>query len=788
MKKFFLGLLALCFLSATGFAQEFEVKKYNVNASLNHEAHETAARAKLRLVNLSTRDLMDKVLQSVGDKPRLVFYLNSKAKVTEMKLNGQEVQFKTNEEARSNLLLVSTEITSSYASAPEFDVEVAYSIPVPDRNPAMHLSTTESFMLPGSFWFPVKHTPFAEHGADTAPFTLTLDTPLAQGMKLVSTGVSKGPNSYEQIQAAQPLFFVGDYDVTERSNAQGGAAVEVYAPRGLDETGKQQAKRLADEASKIVEFMTRYFGVPQSGVFRVVTVNQRGVALAAPGVVTVDDALFRRGTLDLGTIELMANAAARSWIDGRVLLRGRGTWMLRDGLPVYLAAQYLGARYGEAARADAFERYRRAYEPIARGQDAALLMQNPLDRNYVTSVFNKGALVWRIFEKKMGAQPFQEFIRRALDRQRVDAVVLAEWKNPLCGATRCSSLKAELINAAAPAEREVMKNLFTQWVETVVLPDFAVGQPQATANGVESALVNFGEGDFTVDVIAVTEGGEKINRTVALKSGEYGALTFPAGTKLARVEVDPDKIYVQKDYSNDVFPRRPSAGDLFGQAGLAFSKGDFATAETKARAALASEPNAPTLEALLGRALLAQKKNDEATKAFTNALKVTPIPLQAFGLAHLGLGELALQRGANAEAAEHFRLAAAAELDPATTEAAREGALKAERAANAVKLPDDVKAFLQQFDAAMLQGPNAVAPLVEQGNLRDFVRRLIVTKPSVWTTEGLRSEAWDADRTAVDVNLRVRVEGKDYAGRAVYVLSRAGGRLKLSEVPSFDVK
>jgi hypothetical protein len=38
------------------------------------------------------------------------------------------------------------------------------------------------------------------------------------------------------------------------------------------------------------------------------------------------------------------------------------------------------------------------------------------------------------------------------------------------------------------------------------------------------------------------------------------------------------------------------------------------------------------------------------------------------------------------------------------------------------------------------------------------------------------------------VNLRVKVEGKDYTGRAVYVLSRAGGKLKLSDVPSFDVK
>jgi hypothetical protein len=788
MKRIIPGLLALFLLSAVGLAQEFEIRKYDVNARVDSAAHEVGARAKLRLVNLSGRDLIDKVLQAVGDKPRLTFYLNAKAKVTEMKLNGQAVQFRAAEEPRSNLLLVSTEITSAFASVPEFDVEFAYTIPVPDRNPAMHASTAESFMLPSAFWVPVKHSPFAEHGADTAPFTLTLDSPLGANAKLIASGVSKSPNSYEQILASQPFFFVGDYDVTTRGSAEGGAQVEVYAPRGLDAAGKAQAGRLADEAAKIIEFYAQYFGAAQSGVLRVVGVAERGVSLAAPGVVTVDDALFRRDALDQGTIELMANAASRTWVDGRVLLRGRGTWMLRDGLPVYLAAEYLGARFGEAQRAEAFERYRRAYEPVARGQDAALLMQNPLDRNYVTSVFNKGALVWRVIEKKLGAENFKQLVRRSLDRQRTDVLTLSDWRNPLCGAARCASFKNELLNATAQPEREAMQSVFAQWVETVVLPDFAVGQPQPAAGGLESAVVNFGDGEFTVDVIATTESGEKISRTVALKGGEYGSLTFPAGTKLARIEVDPEKIYIQKDYNNDVYPRPAAAGSLYGQASLAFGKGEFAAAEAKAREALAAEPNTPTLQSLLGRALLAQKKNDEAARAFADALKASPVPLQAYGWAHLGLGELALQRGAHAEAAQHFRLAAATELDQATTLAARDGAAKAERAANAVKLPDDVKAFLQQFDAAMLQGPDAVAPLVEQGNLRDFVRRLIVTKPSAWATEALRAEAWDADRTAVDVNLRVKVEGKDYAGRAVYVLSRSGGRLKLSAVPIFDVK
>jgi tetratricopeptide (TPR) repeat protein len=276
---------------------------------------------------------------------------------------------------------------------------------------------------------------------------------------------------------------------------------------------------------------------------------------------------------------------------------------------------------------------------------------------------------------------------------------------------------------------------------------------------------------------------------VTVKAGEYGTVNFPAGVDIKIIEIDPDKNYLQSDYSNDVYPRRPSQSEAFGQANLAYSKNDFATAEAKAREGLAASSNAPTLQALLGRALLAQKKNDEAAKIFNDALKAEPLPIQAYGLAHLGLAELAMQQNSFDAAAKHFRFAAAADLDAATTIAARDGALKAERGANAVKIPDDIRVFLQKFDAAVLQGDSAaVNPFVELGNLRKFAQNLVVRKPSTWVTEALRAEEWDASRTAVDVTLKIKIEGKDYSGRAVYIISRTGGKLLLSEVPTFDVK
>ncbi|HEX4948084.1 MAG TPA: tetratricopeptide repeat protein [Blastocatellia bacterium] len=781
MKKLFFVLLTSVWSATVAFGQEFEIKQYDVKANVKAETREVEVQAKMRLVNLSGRDLADKVLLSTGNKPRLSFYLHNKAKVSAMTVNGAAVQFKTGEPLRLPLITVATDITTAFASAPEFDVELAYTIPSADRSQTLHVSTGESYALPNGFWVPVNHNPYADHGADSAPFTLTVT---AAG-KVISSGNRTGDNSFEQTLATQPFFFVGNHEVTTVTAAKS-AKIELYAPRGLDENGKQQSKRLTDEATKIVNFFTDYFGIPQPGAFRIIALGSLGLTFSEPGAVVIDDSFFRRNVLDLGTIELLAGAVAKSFIDGRVLMRGRGAGMMRDGLPIYLVAQYLGSRFGEAQATAALDRYRRAYEPVARGSDSALLLQSPYDRSYTTVVYNKGALVWRLLEKKIGKQAFDNLVRQMLDRQRVDVLSLVEWKAPLCRVTRCTNVKAE-VTAAAGAQQAEVQDIFTQWIENVIVPDFAVGQPQAGANGVESTLVNFGSGDLTVEVMATTEAGEKLKQNVAIKGGEYGAVTFPAGTKIARIEVDPDKLYPQKDYANDVFPRRVASPEIYGQASLAFTKKDYATAETKLKEALSAEPNAPILQSLLGRVLLATNKNDEAARVFAETIKSELLPLQAYAWSQLGLGQLALQNNKPAEALAHFRFAAASDLDQTTTLVARDGAIKAD--ANASKVPDDVKAFLKQLDDALLTGSaDAVNPLVEQGNLREFVKRVTGSKPSLWTTEILRTEAWDAERIAVDVQVKVKIIGREGAGRAVYLLSRAGGKLKLSEVPIFDVK
>src|SRR5262245_24224750 len=166
MNRLFFCLAIVLTLPAIVSAQEFEIKKFDLTTQVVPEEYKIDVQAHLRLVNLSGPDLADRILLSTGEKPRLSFFLNLKAKVQGMKVNGETVTHKTAEDPRNALLRVSTDINTTIAKAREFEVEFNYSIPSTDRNASLHVSNNETLLLPASFWVPVVHTPYADHGAD----------------------------------------------------------------------------------------------------------------------------------------------------------------------------------------------------------------------------------------------------------------------------------------------------------------------------------------------------------------------------------------------------------------------------------------------------------------------------------------------------------------------------------------------------------------------------------------------------------------------------------------------
>src|SRR6185295_12255314 len=138
-----------------------------------------------------------------------------------------------------------------------------------------------------------------------------------------------------------------------------------------------------------------------------------------------------------------------------------------------------------------------------------------------------------------------------------------------------------------------------------------------------------------------------------------------------RIEIDPDKLYPQLDYGNDIAPRARDLSDALNEATRQFGAQDYVRAESVAREIIAIAPRMQEARVILARALLGQNKTDEAEKLFRAALdEALPTPA-TIAWSNIGLGEISLKRGQIAEASKRFNDAVRAEGEYATSLAAR---------------------------------------------------------------------------------------------------------------------
>jgi tetratricopeptide (TPR) repeat protein len=294
----------------------------------------------------------------------------------------------------------------------------------------------------------------------------------------------------------------------------------------------------------------------------------------------------------------------------------------------------------------------------------------------------------------------------------------------------------------------------------------------------------------TVNVAGFTETGQQITAQATIPPHDFGQVAFKTGPKIVRVEVDPEKLYPQTDYANDVAPRTVEPGSSLAEANRLLGAQEYAKAEALARQLLVGSPRMQEGRIVLARALLAQNKLDEAERDLRQlANERLPMPA-ALAWSSIGLGELAQRRGQAAEAARNFTDAVRADAEYASTLNARAARIKAEAAANAsAPVDESVRAFINQLDAALRSGRQAeIAPLIVPGELTRFVSGAVGTQPEVWQTRILRWEQLDANRSALDVAINSRQLGADHAGTAVFLLARVGGSWKLNAIEFFEVR
>lgn len=706
---------------------------------------------------------------NVGNGPGRVMTLriNSKASVKSVTVGGAAVVYRPGP-PRGDLQRV--EITLPAAVAPNATVSatVTYSLPVESNTGLTAISPIATQFLPLAYWYPMPNTPDSVRGADTAPFHLTINIPNA-----ISSGVEKagaaGSVTFDQSLFGQPFFLQGDWDKLE--GAADAKGVIVMLEKGAGPDDRKHAEALMAFTAAARAFYAAALGPAPDAPVRLVAVR-RGAGFTDGGTVLFDANTLRLPKLDAATALSVAETVARLWIGGQTPVRGEGGGVLRDALVRFLATQFLEKQFGADAVKSELYRQRLAYATVAQ-RDGPLARTSQLDSTYFASVPNRGAMFWRLVDRRLGRQELMGVLRAALQAGKSDP-----------NGFNLVSVREALVARGG----ESLKALLDQQLDQVVDTDLMVGLPVQRGADWVSALRNLGSIDVTVTVAATTEQGQEVRAEATVPAKNFGEAIFKTPSKIVRVEVDPDKLYPQLDYGNDVMPRAKDLSQALNEASLQLGGQDFAKAEATARAMLASAPRFQEAQIILARALLGQNRVEDAERLFRAALE-EPLPFAAtVAWANIGLGEIAMKRNQAAEAAKRFNDAVVASRDYPSSLTARAARIRAEAAANsAPPVDEDARTFITQLSQAVVSNKKAeLESRIIPGELVRFINGSIGTE--AWETKVVRTEQLNANLIAADVQIRASKLGTVGTGTAVLMLARTPSGWKLSGIELFEVR
>src|SRR6185369_8484485 len=165
--------------------------------------------------------------------------------------------------------------------------------------------------------------------------------------------------------------------------------------------------------------------------------------------------------------------------------RGEGSGVLRDGLVRYLATQFLEKQFGRDAVLSELYRQRIAYAAVAQ-RDAPLARASQIDSTYFGSVPNRGAMFWRLVDRRLGHDALLGVLRSVLDAGKKEQ-----------GVTFAGVREALIARGG-----ESLKGLLDQQLDQVIDTDLMIGLPVQKGADWVSALRNIGSIDVTVTVAA----------------------------------------------------------------------------------------------------------------------------------------------------------------------------------------------------------------------------------------------------------------------------------------------
>jgi Tfp pilus assembly protein PilF len=735
----------------------WQVNSFDINANVQQAERSLNAVATINATNVGT-----------GPGRTLTLRINNKASVKSVTVGGAAASFRPGPEPRGDLERIEISLPATVAPNATVSATVTYTLPVESNSGLIAISPIGTQFLPLSFWYPMPNTPYSARGADMAPFHLTVNIPNA-----VSSGVDKaGPGGsvvFDQSLFGQPFFVQGDWDKVE--GAADAKNVIVLVEKGAAAEDRKHAEALMAFTAAARAYFAAALGAAPDTPLRLVAVR-RGAGFSDSGTVLFDADTLRLPKLDAATALSVAEAVARLWIGGQTPVRGEGGGVLRDALVRFLATSFLEKQFGADAVKSELYRQRLAYATVAE-RDGPLARTSQLDSTYFASVPNRGAMFWRLIDRRLGREVLMGVLRAALQ----------------AGKSEPNGLNLPAVREALVARGgDSLKALLDQQLDQVVDTDLMIGLPVQRGADWVSALRNLGSIDVTVPVAATTEQGQEVRAEATVAAKNFGEAVFKTTGKIVRVEVDPDKLYPQLDYGNDVMPRGKDLPQALNEASLQLGAQDFVKAEATARAMLVTAPRFQEAQIILARALLGQNRIEEAERLFRAALN-EPLPFAAtVAWANIGLAEIAMKRNQPAEAAQLFDDAVAASRDYPSSLAARAGRIRAEAAANnAPPVDETARTFITQLSQAVVSNKKAeLESRIVSGELVRFINASIGTE--AWDTKVVRTEQLNANLIAADVQIRASKLGTVGSGTAVLMLARTPAGWKLSGIELFEVR
>lgn len=724
----------------------WQIQQYDINVAVG--GSELSGRAVLKVKNVGT---------AAGST--ITLRLAKTAVISAVKVNDNLADFRPGEEARGGLARLTVSVPSS---APNATVQIAvdYKLPVTGNSGLAAVSPVNSQFLPASVWYPSVSNPYTTRGTETAPFNLTVS---AGGQTVVSSGKASG-STFTQAFDAQPFFVTGNWEVVDGTGDALG--ISAFINKGGSAGERKQAESLVATAAAARTFFTGLLGPAPDLPIRLVSVY-RGGGFSDGGTLLLDSAAFRRPKIDSVTAVATTEAVIRSWLGAAIPIRGDGAGVIREGLVRHLASLFIEKQFGREAVVTMRQRERTAYVTVIK-RDAPLTMTTPLEQTYYDTVVDKGAMYWRLMDELLGHEAFLGILKTNLPTARQSAAGL-----------NLPALRTAVGDTGGASIKLVSDQILDQPTDL----DLLVGLP--TQRGAEwtSALRNLGAFEVTTTAVATTAKGERLTARVSIPARGFGNAVFSTPNPVTRVEIDPDKLYPQLDYTNDISPRGRLTETALGEAKSAYDRGEFAKAEGIAREVLALYPLDEDARLRLARALLGENKFTDAEKELLTLLDGKFSSPIVMSWASAEMGELRLRQNQPAAAAKFFDDAVRTGGEYGATLAARAGRIKAETALRAVPIDDSIKAFFTGFDRTASGGRRSdIETMIVPGELPRF------GQPQKWQTTVLRTESLDANHMAADVSLSVQLLDREYAGTAVMILAKVGTGWKLEDIQFFEVR